>query len=123
MKSINSKEVTNFIAKCNKKSYKSIKQIINANNMLEVDHAINDAIIDTFGLRNEGLIKIAMRKNSTMMEHYGCVGYKDNFDLLIAVRRYNLDTYGQAIKAYLMTFISEKMKGTHMYQIMVKRAA
>lgn len=50
------------ILKLHKKAYLEIKKIQSANNMLEVESAISDAIEKTFGLYNKGLLLVRMKK-------------------------------------------------------------
>lgn len=104
------------VEKVNKKAYTEIKQIQEAHNMLEIESAINNAILKTFGLFNIGLMKIAMRDNIlTLQIKYGCVSYNGDFNKMKTIREENLNRYKNDVKKYLMSFIPERMKITTMY--------
>lgn len=105
--------IQNFIKKCNKKAYKSIRRIKSAHNMLVVEDAINQALLDTFGMYNIGMIKILMGQGQEYPS------YGTDFDQLKATRTNNKDMFGKDVKQYLISFIPERMKVTAMYQKMI----
>lgn len=117
--------MNNFISKCNKKAYKSIKNIMQATNMIQVESSINTAIMHTFGTNNFGLIKIAMRKATEgengydkLLGVYGGHTYRYNFELLKAMRLHNQEEYYNIVKAHLMQFIPERLHKSEMYRNM-----
>lgn len=113
----------NFIKKANKKAWKEIQQIKDSKNMFMVESAINTALLKTFGIKDFGLMKIAMTKGddySQLRIEYGCNTYNSNYDLLKTIRNHNFDTYHKEVKKYLISFIPERMKIVRMYKELIQ---
>lgn len=100
--------VQQAILKCNKKAWMEIKQIQNANNMLEVEGAVNDALAKTFGMWNQGVYLIGMRRLGQMGGLEG--------ERVIRIRRRNWDRHLSVIRHYLIDFIPERFFNTIMYR-------
>lgn len=97
------------ILKCNKKAWQEIKKIQSAPNMLCVEGLINDALAKTFGVWNEGVMIIQMRK----------LGQMGKIERTVNIHRQNWDRHLSVVRNYLIGFIPERMYKSRMYAQMV----
>lgn len=97
------------IAKCNKKAWQDIKNIQNAPNMVCAESLINDALAKTFGLWNEGMLVIRMRK----------LGQMGQAEYAVRLHRENWNRYVSTVKSYLIEKIPARLHTSMMYQRMV----
>ena len=94
------------IEKANKKAYQEIRNISNAKNMLDVISSMNEVLLKTFGLWSLGLQKIRMNNDEL-------------FESLKSRRLQNMEKHGKEVKAYLITFIPERLRNTIMYNELI----
>lgn len=92
--------------KVNKKAWREIKQISMAISMMDVNSLICEALLKTFGLWNLGLQKIKMAND-------------EKFEVMKARRLSNMETHGKEAKAYLISFIPDRLKHTIMYKELI----
>lgn len=97
------------ISKCRKKAWEEIKIIQSANNMLEIEQAISNAVEKTFGFWNKGLLLIRMKK----------LGQMGEFEHAMRIRRTNFDNWQSLIRAYLVDMIPARFNNTLMYRRVV----
>lgn len=90
----------------NKKAWKSIQAIKTSTNMIDVNIHINNAIMDTFSLRNMGLSKIEAINNGTLKEWEEC---KERNKKLMREQK-------EIVKSYLLTFVPTNLKNCRMYK-------
>lgn len=114
------------IDKVNKKAWVQIKQISQAKNMLEVESAIGEAVLRSFGLWNIGLMKIAMRKVAEgdngyvgLQKEYGCHSWNNDFERMKEIRDFNLKNYKSIALQYLYSFIPSRIRSVAMFKKMM----
>jgi hypothetical protein len=107
------KTTQDAISKCNKKAWEEIKKIQHAPNMVCVDSLIGDALAKTFGVWNEGVMIIQMRK----------LGQMGEVESRVRIHRANWDKHMSQVRHYLIEMIPARLYKTMMYQKMVGHIA
>lgn len=105
------KTVNQAILKCNKKAWQEIKTIKNAPNMLCAEHAIEVALAKTFGIWNQGLLILEMKR----------LGRMGQLEAHIRIHRANWDRWVSEVRHYLVGMIPVRMHTTLMYQRLIGR--
>lgn len=97
------------IKKCQKKAWTDIKIIQSAPNMLAVESAINNAIEKTFGLYNEGLLIVGMKK----------LGQMGELEFVMRIHRQDFSNCSCIVRSYLIDLIPSRFHNTLMYRKLI----
>lgn len=94
--------------KIQKRAWRQIQQIRDASNMLDVHGAISEGVLEVFGLRHIGMLRVVMRNRGMLNDFYA----------LQTWRLFEKAKHERFVIQYLATHIPERLHKCRMYQMM-----